>query len=156
MRPASDRWGGSEDADAVELGATLATVPLLASLDRRTLDSLATRAKRRTYETDEAIVSQDEPASALYIILSGHAVVEREHGEPSGLLGELGPGDFFGELALIEDHPRTATVIATEPTECVLFVAWEFTALLKEYPQIAVPIMNALIARIHRREHHLG
>jgi len=66
----------------------------------------------------------------------------------------MGPGDFFGELALIEEHARSATARAKEETECILFVAWEFTALLKEHPQIAVPIMNALIARIHRREHH--
>ena len=66
---------------------------------------------------------------------------------------ELYPGDFFGELALIEDHPRTASVLAVEETECILFVAWEFTALLKEHPQMAVPIMNALIKRLHRREH---
>jgi CRP-like cAMP-binding protein len=154
MRPASGRWLASEDGDAVELEATLATVPLLAGLDKRTLERLAERAKHRTYEAGDAIVTQDAPASALYIILSGHAVVERAHDDPAVLLGELGPGDFFGELALIEEHARTATVRATGHTECVLFVAWEFTALLKEYPQIAIPIMYALIARIHRREHH--
>lgn len=134
----------------------LSSVPLLASLNKRTLDSLAQRGKRRTYSAGEAIVTQDAPASALYVILRGHVVIERSEGVPSSPVGELGPGDFFGELALIEEHPRTATVRATEETECILFVAWEFTALLKEHPQIAVPIMNALIARIHRREHHLG
>jgi hypothetical protein len=45
-------------------------------------------------------------------------------------------------------------VIATEPTDCLLFPAWEFTALLEEHPVIALPIMRALIARLHRREHH--
>ena len=70
------------------------------------------------------------------------------------VLGELKGGDFFGELALIEEHPRSATVIATEPTDCLLFPAWEFTALLEEHPVIALPIMRALIGRLHRREHH--
>jgi CRP-like cAMP-binding protein len=139
----------------VDLVPTLASVPLLAGLDRKTLEQLAQRAKRRTYAAGEAIVTQDAPASALYIILSGHATVERGQDDPSERLGTLGPGDFFGELALIEEHPRSATVRATEPTECLLFVAWEFTALLKEHPQVAVPIMYALIARIHQREHHL-
>jgi len=138
----------------VDLAATLAKVPLLAELDRKTIERLAREAKHRSYAAGEAIVTQDAPASALYIILSGHAVVERGQ-ESTELVGELGPGDFFGELALIEEHARTATVRATEPTECVLFVAWEFTALLKEHPQVAVPIMYALIARIHRRERHL-
>jgi CRP/FNR family cyclic AMP-dependent transcriptional regulator len=154
MRAASGRWFAEED-ECVDLEATLADVPLFAGLDRRTVEQVAKRGKHRSYEAGEAIITQDAPASALYVILTGHATVEREHGQLSGMVGELGPGDFFGELALIEEHPRTATVRATEPTECVLFVAWEFTALLKEHPQIAVPIMNALIARIHRREHHL-
>ena len=76
--------------------------------------------------------------------------MERE-GNP---IGELGSGSFFGELALIEEHARSATVVAVEPTECLLFPAWEFTALLEEHPEIAVPIMRELITRIHRREHH--
>lgn len=152
---ASSRWPGAGGCDAVDLVSTLASVPLLANLDHKTLERLAEHAKHRTYDAGEAIVMQDAPASALYIILSGHAVVERGHDDPTELVGELAPGDFFGELALIEEHPRTATVRAMEPTECVLFVAWEFTALLKEHPQLAVPIMYALIARIHRREHHL-
>jgi len=139
----------------VDLVPTLASVPLLAGLDRKTLQRLAEHAKRRSYAAGEAIVTQDAPAAALYIILSGHVAVERGAGAAAQQVGELAAGDFFGELALIEEHPRTATVRATEPTECVLFVAWEFTALLKEHPQIAVPIMEALIARIHRGEHHL-
>ena len=155
MRAASGRWPAAED-EGVDLEATLAGVPLFAGLDKRTVEQVAKRGKRRTFAAGEAIIHQDAPASALYVILSGHATVEREHGDLAGMVGELGPGDFFGELALIEEHPRTATVRATEPTECVLFVAWEFTALLKEHPQLAVPIMNALISRIHQREHHLG
>ncbi len=135
---------------------SLASVPLLAGLDKRTLERVAEQGKRRTYAQGEAIISQDAPASALYIILRGHVAVERGQGDAPSLVGEMGPGDFFGELALIEEHARSATVRATEETECILFVAWEFTALLKEHPAIAVPIMNALIARIHRREHHFG
>ena len=70
-------------------------------------------------------------------------------------IGEVTGGDFFGELALIEEHPRSASVIATDEVDCLLYPAWEFTALLKEHPQMAIPLMNALIARLHRREQHL-
>ena len=138
----------------MDLEASLAATPLLAGLDKRTMARLASTAKVRTYAPGEAIVHQQAPASALYVILRGHARVERGEHDPPTAVGELGAGDFFGELALIEEHARSATVRATEETECALFVAWEFTALLKEHPEIAVPIMNALIARIHRREHH--
>lgn len=134
----------------MELQQQLASVPLLAGLDDRSRRRLAEIGKRRTYAADESIVKEGSTGTALYIVLSGTARVERG-GEK---LGELNPGDFFGELALIEEHPRSATVIATEPTDCLLFPAWEFTALLEEHPVIALPIMRALIGRLHRREHH--
>jgi CRP-like cAMP-binding protein len=95
-------------------------------------------------------VKEGSTGTALYIILSGKVRVERE----GASISTLAPGEFFGELALIEEHPRSATVVAVEETDCLLLPAWEFTALLQEHPEIAVPIMRALIARLHRREHH--
>ena len=129
---------------------TLASVPLFAGLDARALRRLTEQGKRRTYEAGDPIIRQDAPASALYVILSGKVRVHEGNDGPT--LTELHAGDFFGELALIEDRPRTASVSAVDETECILFVAWEFTALLKEHPEIAIPIMHALIARLHRRE----
>ena len=134
----------------MELAQQLARVPLLADLDDRVRRRLAEVGKRRTYAADDTIVKEGSTGTALYIILSGRARVERE----GSTLGELSAGDFFGELALIEEHPRSATVVAAADTDCLLFPAWEFTALLKEHPEIAVPIMRALIGRLHRREHH--
>lgn len=139
----------------MSLEQTLASTPLLASLDRKTLKRLAEEGKVRTYAPGDTIVREGAPASALYIITRGTVRIEKGTGESSQQFGTLGPGDFFGELALIEEHPRSATVVAETEVECVLFVAWEFTALLKEHPQMAVPLMNALIARLHRREQHL-
>jgi CRP/FNR family transcriptional regulator, cyclic AMP receptor protein len=136
----------------VELEQQLASVPLLAGLNSRIRRRLAETGKRRTYDAGDDIVRQGSTGTALYIVLSGEARVERD-GER---LGSVKAGDFFGELALIEEHPRSATVIADSVTECLLFPAWEFTALLEEHPEIAVPIMRALIQRLHRREHHLA
>lgn len=134
----------------MELEQQLASVPLLAGLDNRVRRRLAEIGKRRTYGADEAIVKEGSTGTALYIVLSGRARVERQ-GE---VLGEVKGGDFFGELALIEEHPRSATIVAVDETDCLLFPAWEFTALLDEHPEIAVPIMRALITRLHKREHH--
>lgn len=132
----------------------LGSVALFAPLDRRALAGLARQATRRVYPPGETIVREGETGTALYVIARGRVRVERGTGPATAAVGELGPGDFFGELALIEDHPRSATVVAVEETECLLFVVWEFRALLKEHPQMALPIMNALIARLHRAEHH--
>jgi len=134
----------------VELEQQLASVPLLAGLDARIRRRLSETGKRRTYDAGAEIVKQGSTGTALYIVLSGSARVERD-GEA---LGKLAAGDFFGELALIEEHPRSASVLADTETECLLFPAWEFTALLEEHPEIALPIMRALIGRLHRREHH--
>lgn len=134
----------------MELEQQLATVPLLAGLETRVRRRLAEIGKRRTYAAEEAIVREGSTGTALYIVLKGRGRVERG-GET---IGQVGTGDFFGELALIEEHPRSATVVASEETDCLLFPAWEFTALLEEHPEIAVPIMRALIQRLHRREHH--
>lgn len=139
----------------MDLEQTLAAAPLLADLDQRIIKRLAEQGVRRTYAAGEWIIKQDAPASALYVILSGRARAEKD-GDLDRTPTEMYTGDFFGELALIEDHPRTASVKAIEETECILFVAWEFTALLKEHPVMAVPIMNALIKRLHRREHKPG
>ncbi len=134
----------------MELQKQLASVPLLSGLDDRIRRRLADTGKRRTYSAEQTIVTQGSTGSAFYIVLSGRARVERG-GE---VIGQVSGGDFFGELALIEEHGRTASVIAAEETECLLFAAWEFTALLEEHPELAVEIMKVLIGRQHRREHH--
>jgi CRP-like cAMP-binding protein len=72
----------------------------------------------------------------------------------AGRVGTLQPGDFFGELALIEEHGRTATVIAETELTCLLISAWEFKASLEEHPEMAIPMLKAIIARLHRQEHH--
>ena len=73
--------------------------------------------------------------------------------EGVGPVGRLEAGDFFGELGLIEQHGRTATVIAEDDLTCYLLPAWEFRSLLKEHPEMAVPMLHALIARMHRGHH---
>lgn len=128
----------------------LASVPLLAGLNERVRKRLAEVGKRRAYAPGDSIVREGTAGTALYIVLSGRARVERGGEE----LGSVSTGDFFGELALIEEHPRSATIVATEETECLLFPAWEFTALLEEHPEVAIPIMRELIRRLHQREHH--
>jgi CRP-like cAMP-binding protein len=134
----------------MELETQLASVTLLAGLDERVRRRLAQIGKRRTYAAGETIVKEGSTGTALYVVLSGRVRIERAGTQ----IGELGAGDFFGELALIEEEPRSASVIAVDETECLLFPAWEFRALLDEQPQIAVAIMRALIERIHRQERH--
>ena len=134
----------------MELETQLASVPLLAGLDDRVRHRLAEIGTRRTFRPDEPIVREGAFGTAVYVILSGHVQVKRG----GSAVNELGPSDFFGELSLIEKEPRSASVVATEQTECLVLPVWEFRALLEEHPEIAVPIMRALISRLHRQEAH--
>jgi CRP-like cAMP-binding protein len=126
-------------------------IRLLSVLSARDRAKVLAYAKRQTYRPGETVVREGDPGSQLYFVTEGHARVEQAG---QSWVGRLEPGDFFGELALIEDHGRTATVTAEDDLTCMLIPAWEFRALLKEHPELAIELLHALIARLHRREHH--
>ena len=128
----------------------VASIPLLAVLDKRARKQVLRTALESHFAPGETVVREGDPATKLYLIVSGHATV----GQGGTMVGRMGPGDFFGELALIEEHGRTATVVAEDELDCLLISAWEFKASLEEHPQMALPMLNAIIARLHRREHH--
>ncbi len=126
-------------------------IQLLAVLSPKDRAEVLAYAKRQTYQPGDTVVREGDPGMHLYFVTEGHARVEQAG---QSWVGRLQPGDFFGELALIEEHGRTATVTAEDQLTCMLVPAWEFRALLKEHPLLAVELLNALIARLHRREHH--
>ena len=128
-----------------------ARIPILAVLSPKDRDRVLKYAKHRTYAADDIVVREGDPAMNLFLVADGHARVERDG---VGQVGKLQAGDFFGELGLIEQHGRTATVIAEDEFTCYLLPAWEFRSLLKEHPEMAVPMLHAVIARLHGREHH--
>jgi CRP-like cAMP-binding protein len=130
-----------------------ASIPLLAVLDRRSLEQVLRTAREQAYAPGDVVVGEGDPATRLFLIVEGTAAVEQAS---QGAVGRLGPGEFFGELALIEEHGRTATVRAETELTCLVIPAWEFRASLEEHPQMAIPMLNAIIGRLHRREHHQG
>jgi CRP-like cAMP-binding protein len=132
---------------------TAATIPLLASLKPKERDQVLRSARERTFAPGDTVVSEGSPALHVYFVVRGTADVEQAG---QGRVGRLGPGDFFGELAIIEEHARTATVVAADELTCLMLPAWEFRALLDEHPAMAVPMLRALISRLHRKEHHTG
>jgi CRP/FNR family transcriptional regulator, cyclic AMP receptor protein len=139
----------------VDIETRLAEVPVLAGLDAKTRRRLAGQGKHRTYAAGDYIIRQGDPAVALYIILAGRARVEQETDGVVEKLVELVPYEFFGEVALIQDTPRTASVFAVDDTECLLISEWEFAALVKEYPEVSDVVLHELIRRLVRREHEV-
>lgn len=125
-------------------------IPVLAVLKPKDRESVLWSARQRTYAPGEVVITEGDSALNLFLIVSGTAKVEQEGHE----LGSLGAGQFFGELGILQQHPRTATVTATETLTCVLLPAWEFRSLLREHPEMAVPMLEALIARLHGLSPH--
>lgn len=126
----------------------LRRVPLFHGISDAGLGSIARQLSERSYETGTQIVKQGEVGVGFYLIDEGKVDVEQS----GRVLTTLGPGDFFGELALMEDVPRTANVVAKAPTRCLQLVRWHFRAILKENPDIAIRILETAVRRLRRHE----
>lgn len=128
----------------------LARVPLLSRLSDGQRARLAGRVTRRTFRAGSTIVKQGDTSMSFYVVLSGRARVEHESwGRGANIeIEELGPGAAFGEMGLIDDLPRAATVLALEPTECALLARWDFQNELRDDPDIALALLPVLNARI--------
>lgn len=129
----------------------LAQVPLFRSLSRRQLGSLANVVIRRQFKAGEVMVEQGQGGIGLFILVSGRA--EAVHKRPDGteaVVNTFGPTDFFGELAVLNDEPRTASVVATEQTECLVLVQWEFLPKLQKDGEMATAILQELARRFQR------
>jgi nucleotide-binding universal stress UspA family protein len=134
---------------ATRVSALLAQAPLFAALSPEDREHLGETARIRTYQPGESIVREGEMAAGCYIIASGQVEVVR--GEDSAhptVLARLGAGEFFGEMAVIDDHPRSASVRALEATECVAIGRVEFLEALQRRPQIAVQMLPVLVRRL--------
>jgi CRP-like cAMP-binding protein len=119
----------------------LATVPLFADLNKRHLKRVASLAHLRRVVTHTRIVKRDDRGDTFYVVLDGSVRIE-----PGGI--ELGPGSYFGELALIDDGPRTADVTATQETLLLQISRTKFAKLLKDEPTIAVAMLGELARRL--------
>jgi len=134
--------------DQKETTDFLATVPLFKSLKRGQLETLAKQASVQSFEPDQEMVTQGKSGVGLFILMSGeaHAV----HMQPDGtrtVVNVFGPTDFFGELALLSEGPRTASVVATTPTECLVLTHWTFLSVLRKDAEMAVAVLEELAWR---------
>lgn len=126
----------------------LQRVPLFQGLDNRQLGKLAQRFVERHYAAGQDIVTQGQGGAGIFIIVSGKAEAIRARSDGAKVVVHtFRLTDFFGELALLDDGPRTATVTASEPTECLALTRWDFLATLKEDADMAVTIAQELARR---------
>ena len=138
-------------ANPKDTTAFLANVPLFHGLSNRHLKQLARRFYPRKYKAGEAIVTQGKGGEGMFTILSGkaEAVLETADGNKT-VVNTFGPANFFGEIAMLDDGPRTASVIATEETECLVLPRSDFIAVLQNDAEMATEIAMALARRLRR------
>ncbi len=132
---------GRADKQLVE---QLKTVPLFSGCSARELASLSQFLKEVDYPAGREIVKQGHTGTGLHVIVDGQTKV---------VIGErtrrrLGPGDFFGEISLLDRGPRTATVVAETPVRTLSLSVWNFRAALKEHPSMAVKMLEELARRL--------
>lgn len=126
----------------------LKNVPLFSGLSSRQLKKLANAVVPRSFSAGDEMVKQGENGVGIFIIISGQAEAIREmDGGESVTVNSFESTDFFGELALLTEGPRTASVHAKTDVECVVLARWNFIPLLKEDAEMGVSVAQELAAR---------
>lgn len=136
---------------------TLRGVPLFRELADDELGRVAGVARERTYPRNSMILFEDDPGDALYVVVGGQVkvVLIGEDGREV-ILSVLGPGDFFGEMSLIDDEPRSANVIAMEDARLLVLRREDFHHALEEHPRIAIGLLRALSRRLRGADDKIG
>ena len=132
---------------------TLARVELFADLEKEDLQRIAKSCVIREFKPGDVIARENEVGVAFYVIDKGRVEVVKNLGKPEEqLLDTMGPFSFFGEMALFDNHVRSASIRAIEETRCLVLTKWDFNAELSQNTHIAV----AMLAILARRIRHLN
>ena len=122
----------------------LRRVPLFSRLDSKHLRTLAASAVERTYPPGDLIVVQGAKGVDFYFIAEGRVEVEKN----GQVVGTLGPGQFFGEMALLYDESRTADVRAASPTRCIVLSPWMFWGTVGDDPEALRVLLREVVQRL--------
>jgi CRP/FNR family cyclic AMP-dependent transcriptional regulator len=136
-----------------DIKAFLKRVPLFSSLGERQLDALASGTVRRTFAKGRLIVAEGEASQSLYILLSGRAKVQRSDSEGKEvILAIVGAGECIGEMSLIDDAPRSASVVTLESCDFMAINKDSFKEILADNHDIALKIMKGLVKRLREAD----
>ncbi len=135
---------------------TLAHVDLFSGLDKKELRHIANSCQERKFAAGTTLMQQGDTGAGLFVITSGKVKITQatnpDRAEED--LGSAGPGAVLGEMALLDDQPRSATVTAVEDTTVLLLPIWDFRTSLRSNPEIAVKLLTALSHRLRKAESH--
>ena len=134
----------------------LSRVPLFEGLEPEALKKLAGLTRTVSFPTDARIVEMGESGLSLFVVLEGQVRVLYPARSSDFELARLGPGDFFGEMALLNDKPRSATVQAVENVELLVLEQEDFRDVLLEAPSVAIQLIESLSIRIRSADEHIS
>ncbi len=132
----------------------LAHIPLFSTLDTKELQLIEGSCQERVYPAGTTLFSQGDTGVGLYILKSGSVRILQAN-SPDRAEKELGimyAGDVLGEMALLDDLPRSASAIAVDDVEAVLLPVWEFRSILRNHPDISVKLLSVLSRRLRKAE----
>ncbi len=127
-------------------------VPLFSDLGKKDLQGLASSMKERTFDAGDTIASEGQSGVGFFIIDEGEATVSVQGQE----VRTLGHGDYFGEVALIDDGARTATLTAKTPLKCYGITSWEFKPLVEQNADLAWKMLQTLAKMLRASEKRAG
>ena len=135
----------------------LATVPLFNGLDRIELERFAEVTREKSYPKGSVILFEDDPGDSLFVVRDGRVkvVLIGEDGREV-ILGVLGVGEYFGELSLIDDRPRSAHVIAMEDSNLLVLRREDFRKRVESSPSVAWSLLTELSRRLRRADDKIG
>jgi len=137
--------------------AVLKAVPLFASFPDEQLRMVATMVARRSATRATTIMAGGDAIDSLYIVLSGRLKVMMSDSDGKEvILSILGPGEFFGEMGLIDDEPRSASVVTLEPCELLSIAKRDFRKCLAENFEMAMAVMRGLVRRLREADRKIG
>jgi CRP-like cAMP-binding protein len=127
---------------------TIARVPLFAGLEKRELQHIANSFKERRFQAGSTLASEGQSGAGFFIITEGRAKVSVGGDEH----GSIGPGDYFGEIALIDGGPRSATITAETDMTTYGLTPWEFRPIVESDGTVAWRLLQALAAKLRAAE----
>jgi CRP-like cAMP-binding protein len=127
-------------------------IPLFADLSKKELQGVASSMKERTFNAGQTIASEGQSGIGFFVIAEGNAKVIQGDQER----GTLGPGDYFGEIALIDDGMRTASVISDSELRVYGLTSWEFRPIVESNASIAWKLLKTMAARLREAEGRSG
>jgi CRP-like cAMP-binding protein len=130
----------------------LGRVPIFANCTAEEISAIAGVSQESFFQPGQIIVTQGTPGQAFYMITSGRVEILRD----GVSLGAFGPGDFFGEMSLLDSAPRSATIRALDPVSCLMLSSWDFKALLERHVSIAIKLLEVLSRRLRVTDERVG